>query len=64
MSAKEARATFHQRRKATLMEEARAVVAERRGAALQQIASAQAKKGVFGWPKGVPAAGGWVGLDC
>lgn len=38
-------------------QEARAVVAERRGAALQQIASAQQKEGVFGWPEGVPAAG-------
>lgn len=46
-----------------LLQEARAVVAERRGAALQQIAAAQQKEGVFGWPEGVPEAGEcWVRL--
>lgn len=39
------------------------MVAERRGAALQQIAAAQQKEGVFGWPEGVPEAGEcWVCL--
>ena len=42
-------------------QEARAVVAERRGAALEPIATAQQKEGVFAWPQGAPEAGG-VGL--
>lgn len=57
-AAQAARAAYHERRRAQLLEEARAVVAERRGAALQQIVSAQQKDGVYGWPEGVPEAGG------
>ncbi|PRW39290.1 Soluble starch synthase chloroplastic amyloplastic isoform A [Chlorella sorokiniana] len=57
-AAQAARAAYHERRRAQLLEEARAVVAERRGAALQQIVAAQQKDGVFAWPEGVPDAGG------
>lgn len=39
------------------------MVAERRGAALQQIAAAQQKDGVFGWPEGVPEAGACAELS-
>ena len=40
------------------------MVAERRGAALQQIAAAQQKDGVFGWPEGVPEAGACAEVSC